>query len=305
MPVFWLVVSAMAQGSAGATFEEEFQTGFRAFQSGQWAEAEAHLQNACPLRPAEFNCWYLLGAAASRLGRSDAAIRAWREADRCNPRHVRLLQLLTVEYGKGRYFPDALNAAKRAIVLAPADLNVRLLTIKAAQDAGDAAFAAQTAASTVAGFPDSARANFEHGFHLQKAGQIEAAETFLRKAMTLDPQYEEPFFFYGDVLTKSGRTAESIEFFRRAIAIRPDYVPARVSLARALMTLERFSEALQELEQTIARDPRHPQPHLLLSQIYFRQGDEDRARLERELSLRLRRENPALLEAEQGRTFRP
>jgi hypothetical protein len=42
---------------------------------------------------------------------------------------------------------------------------------------------------------------------------------------------------------------------------------------------------------------------LLLSQIYFREGKEDLARRERELSLRLRRENPALLEAPQGRAF--
>ena len=50
-------------------------------------------------------------------------------------------------------------------------------------------------------------------------------------------------------------------------------------------------------------DPRHPQPHLLLSQIYFRMGHEERAAQEKELSLRLRRENPRALEAEQGRSF--
>ena len=62
-------------------------------------------------------------------------------------------------------------------------------------------------------------------------------------------------------------------------------------------------QAIQELEEAIRLDPTHPQPHLLLSQVYFRLGNEDRARSEKDLSLKLRRENPTILEAVQGRNF--
>jgi hypothetical protein len=57
------------------------------------------------------------------------------------------------------------------------------------------------------------------------------------------------------------------------------------------------------LNESIGVDPRHPQPHLMLSQVYFRLGREEDARREKELSLRLRRENPTVLEAVQGRQF--
>ena len=57
------------------------------------------------------------------------------------------------------------------------------------------------------------------------------------------------------------------------------------------------------MNETVALDPKHPQPHLLLSQIYFRMGDEAKAKDEKEISLRLRRENPTILEAVQGRPF--
>jgi len=90
---------------------------------------------------------------------------------------------------------------------------------------------------------------------------------------------------------------------RKAIQNRTDYVPARVTLSRSLMNLKKWPEAIAELEQAARMDPRHPQPHLLLSQIYFRLGDEARAKTEKEISLRLRRENPAVLEAVQGRPF--
>ena len=69
------------------------------------------------------------------------------------------------------------------------------------------------------------------------------------------------------------------------------------------MNLHRWPEAIAELNETVALDPKHPQPHLLLSQIYFRMGDEAKAKAEKEISLRLRRENPTILEAVQGRPF--
>ena len=69
------------------------------------------------------------------------------------------------------------------------------------------------------------------------------------------------------------------------------------------MELERYDEAVRELEQMIRRSPKHPQPHLLLSQVCFRMGDEERARREKEISLRLRREDPTLVETPQGRPF--
>jgi tetratricopeptide (TPR) repeat protein len=100
-----------------------------------------------------------------------------------------------------------------------------------------------------------------------------------------------------------GRYEEAIPFLQRAISIRTDYVPARVSLAKSLMGLKRWEQAIKELDEAVRLDVTHPQPHLLLSQVYFRLGNEDRARREKDLSLKLRRENPTILEAVQGRNF--
>src|SRR5262249_59045213 len=90
---------------------------------------------------------------------------------------------------------------------------------------------------------------------------------------------------------------------QRAISIRTDYIPARVALARALMGLKRWEQAMRELGEAVRFDPRHPQPHLLLSQVYFRLGDEEQARKEKELSLKLRREKTTPLEGGHGRIF--
>jgi tetratricopeptide (TPR) repeat protein len=119
------------------------------------------------------------------------------------------------------------------------------------------------------------------------------------------PNYEELFFYYGDSLVSRGEDEPAIPYLRKAIQIRSDYLEARVSLAKALMHLEKWAAAIAELEQAIRLNPQHPEPHLLLSRIYFRRGDEAHAAAEKEISLRLRHENPALLESPQSRPFPP
>jgi predicted Zn-dependent protease len=121
--------------------------------------------------------------------------------------------------------------------------------------------------------------------------------------MKADPPWEEPFYFYGELLTQQARPAEALAPLRRAIELRPDYIAARVLLARALISLEKYDEARAELLRAIDVNPKHPQPHLLLSQLYFRLGDETRAAREKEVSLRLRREDPGALESLPGRSF--
>ena len=55
-------------------------------------------------------------------------------------------------------------------------------------------------------FPDSARANFEYAFHLQKDGEDREALERLQAAMKADPSYEEPFFFYGNLLVDQDKS---------------------------------------------------------------------------------------------------
>jgi superkiller protein 3 len=284
-------------------FPAQFDLGLFYYNQGQFSKALPLLQTACELRRSDFNAQYLLGAVLSRLGHTDDALRHWREAQRLNPKHVRLLQLMAIEYGKGQYFQEAATVGRAALELDAGDPNLYLIALKALQDAGDTSAGFALAARAAERFPENARANFELGFYLQKQGDMEGAAARLRQAMTLDPSYEEPFFFYGDLLVNQGKNEEAIPYFRNAIRNRPDYVPARVQLARTLMSLKLWDDAVRELELTMAQDPRHPTPHLLLSQLYFRLGDENRAKREKDLSLRLRRENPALLEALQSRPF--
>lgn len=285
-------------------FPALFNLGYFYYSQERYTEAVPVLERAAENNRHDFNSRYLLGASLSRLNRTDAALRAWRAAQQLKPEQVKLLSLMVVEYGKGRYFNEAADTARQALKLSPSDEKIYYLAIKALDDAGNSSEAQEVAKSAVDRFPQSSRANFESGFHLSKSGNTDEAAKFLRRAMELDPKYEEPPYFLGELLFDLGKADQALPLLRKSIENRPDYVPARVLLSRALMKLERWDEAITELQHTIRMDPTHPQPHLLLSQILFRRGDEPLAKQERDLSLKLRRQKPETVEALQSRPFK-
>jgi tetratricopeptide (TPR) repeat protein len=284
-------------------FPAAFNLGYMYYSTGQPAKAEPHLARAVQIAPKDFNARYLLGGALSQSNKTDEALRQWRAALAGQPKHAKLLQLMAVEYGKGRYFREAAAVAERAIAVAPEEPTNWLLAINAFQEAGVPATALRLAREMVSRFPDSARANFEYGYELHRSGQIPASIPYLKKAMDLDASYEEPLFFFGEILLSEKKHEEAAVALRKAVELKPGYMAARVALARALMNTGRLEEAKAELERAAEIDRRHPQPHVLLSQLYFRLGDEARAAQEKNLSLKLRRENPEAMLSRQGRPF--
>jgi tetratricopeptide (TPR) repeat protein len=286
-----------------ALYSALFNLGFMHYSRGNFEAAIPFLSKAGEVQPEEFNTHYVLGAALARVERNDEALHAWRKAVTLRSDHVRLMTLMAVEYGKGRYFSESRRIALQALELQDTDPNLWFIALKAYQDDGDHPGALELTTRLTEKFPNLARANFEHGFELYRAARPAEALPYIRKAMEMESGYEEPFFFYGEILMNEGRYEEALPPLRKAVAIKPDYISAWVGLARALMRLEKYDQAVAELEHAVAADPRHPQPHLLLSQLYFRLGEEEKAAEAKQLSLRLRRENPTAMEIPVGRPF--
>jgi tetratricopeptide (TPR) repeat protein len=65
------------------------------------------------------------------------------------------------------------------------------------------------------------------------------AEAFLRKAIALDPQFDEAYFHLGKSLLRQGRHEEATDQLRRAIQLDPYYSEAHHELARQYALEER------------------------------------------------------------------
>ena len=96
-----------------ALFPGAFQSRLFLFSRKQFSEAVPLLERAAKVSPQDFNTHYLRGACYQALERREDALRAWRIALKLNPKNARLLQVMVVEYGKGRYFQEAAEAARR------------------------------------------------------------------------------------------------------------------------------------------------------------------------------------------------
>ncbi|MGH9428399.1 MAG: tetratricopeptide repeat protein, partial [Terriglobia bacterium] len=92
-------------------FPALFNLGLFFFSRKQFNDAVPFLERAVEVSPQDFNSHYLRGACYQALERREDALRAWRTALKLNPSQTRLLQIMVVEYGKGRYFQEAADVA--------------------------------------------------------------------------------------------------------------------------------------------------------------------------------------------------
>ena len=108
-----------------------------------------------------------------------------------------------------------------------------------------------------------------------KVGRGPEAAERARKVVTDSPSDPDAHFTLGLALSEQDY-AEAIRSFRRALELAPRHALARYNLALVLNRADRQVEAAQELERTIAIEPR-PEAHYQLGVIYWHRGDLDGA----------------------------
>lgn len=104
-------------------------------------------------------------------------------------------------------------------------------------------------------------------------GDLAAAERSCRDAIALDARYAPAHVVLGTLLQGMERFADAVRCLRTAIELRPDLLRARVALARNLILTAHYAEAEAELALVLAKDPSHPDAHLLTGTARYEQGD--------------------------------
>ena len=89
------------------------------------------------------------------------------------------------------------------------------------------------------------------------------------------------------VLEQHGNSEEALAAVQKALDICPTLTQARLDRARALINLERHSEAVKDLEMVEKSDPAEPTPHFLLAQAYRAVGRTPEAQAEMQLFSKL------------------
>jgi len=126
---------------------------------------------------------------------------------------------------------------------------------------GEAETAAERLARAVGTRPDYGEAQANHGLVLRALGRMDDAVAALAQATALLPNDVEAPFNLGNIHLAAGRPAEAATALRTAVGRAPGHAPAhapaQANLARALLELGDWPDALAACEQCLASTPGH------------------------------------------------
>ena len=129
--------------------------------------------------------------------------------------------------------------------------------------------------------PDNARFHYVRGNALSYLAERADAEAAYRKSIELDPGDALPLAALGQLVAfGEGATLEhkqeAIEYFQAALAIEPRLADAHRSLGAVLITLKRYQEAVEALENA-SRLAGTAETSFLLAQVHGELGNFDQA----------------------------
>ncbi len=240
------------------------------------------------------------------------SVALWRLACRQQPQNPRAPQVLALALLEAGKVPEAVAAARRAVVLAPdwdrgqgtlgvalarsGDLEGAAAALqKAAQiapnnpkthtnlagvlvQAGDLAEALAHAkrATRLAPANDVAWYNYGRILAAARRDERKACEAYAR-ALSLNPQHARAADGLGVVRLQTGRPDEAARRFRQALAIEPENALVHNHLGLALLQAGRSAEAIRSLERAVAIAPDQPGMRLNLARILAQAGRTEEA----------------------------
>lgn len=241
------------------------------------------------------------GAAAQTPGRQ--SVRA-------------LMQLARTQVQEGKA-PAALDSLRKARALAPNSEEVLSAFAQVALTARAVTPAVLTLESLVRMCPDVAPYQHMLGVALMHAGDMPAALDALGRAETLEPNRASTLLALGAVLNARNQYADAQAVLSRALDLEPDNLEAAAALAEAeeaqgnltgadararrvldrspahpgallvagmvRLKQDRYADARDALEKSIAANPGSPKAHYQLSLAYARLGDDVNAKKHQDL----------------------
>ena len=190
-------------------------------QSGQFAEALIHFQEAVRLEPTYVEAINNSGNAQQVLGRSDDAIASYRAALKIAPDNAEVHYNCGVVLQQRKQWHEAIEHYREALLIKP----------------------------------NFAPAHNNCGLTLRASGREEEAIEHFELAAEIDPGLMAAYVNLGLTLRSLHRNEEAIEQFEKALRIEPDNFIANYNSGIALRSVGRRAEALKRFETAVRLRP--------------------------------------------------
>ena len=219
------------------------------------------------------SAWSVVGIAKARLGQSDAAVDAFRQAPKLDSHSEEHWLNLTRELMDSNRFAEAISAAQEALKSNPESYALHL-RLGAAYLSSDRYSESESVFRHLVAAGDPLPTSYVGLAQvLLRTGRAEEAVSELTAAgKKLGPNFLISYF-QGLALDRAARPGEAISAFRDAIRLNPGSSEAHLGLGKTELLVGHNNEAIAELQKCLQLSPGNVQAKRLLSQAYRRAGD--------------------------------
>jgi protein O-GlcNAc transferase len=135
------------------------------------------------------------------------------------------------------------------------------------------------------------------GFALREQGRTNEAREVLERAVRIAAEDADSHYLLASILATTGPRDAEVSHLRKAIELRPDFELARNQLIATLIKSDRFAEATQLCEESIAILPNSADLHIHRSDLHLRSDEKSLAIASCKRALAL---NPVMVAAQQS-----
>ena len=225
------------------------------FRRGALGDCEHLARRLVDDHPRSGKAWQLLGASLLAAGRAGDALDALRKASVLAPADWSIADNLALAMQRTGDFAGAAQTFRAALERAPAEPRLWSNASVNALESGDAPAALMMAWEAIRLAPNLAAAHLNAGNALSATGQSGEAEAAFRRALAIRPDYAQALLSLGRELSQRGQASDAIEVTRHALAVKPDYADAHVNLAHDLNTLGDVATAAAHYRRALELAP--------------------------------------------------
>src|SRR6266699_1004317 len=266
---------AEAQVSAkrfGSDFDWVAALGQLFLKKAQAKDAAVYLHEASLIHPNDTEIRRQLAMAYLEAHEPGAALDSMKQPATADDHYLR-----GTAYYAIRLFPEADQESEQALALAPDDPRILVLRTRLLQRAGQQDAALQTAKKAITLAPNWDEPYYLAGVSSYFIRRYDEASRDLARARELNPNLARAFFLEAIALANQGKLEDAEERLRRAIIMQPNNARFHSHLGILLARKNQQSEAEASFREAIQLNPNYALSHyelgkLLVSSQRFREA---------------------------------
>jgi len=236
--------------------KEYFEKGMAAKDSGRFKSALNWFIKAAELSKGKRRGmqWVMAGSCEEELGNLAEALRLFRKAERCAPRHALIqgyIGIVQQDLGRPKL---AVRAFRKSIDIEPSPEAYTLLGLSL-ERLGRPAEKKKCCRAALRLDPDYEEAHYNLAVSYKSEGQLVKAERHFRRAIEIDSKYAMAYAELGNLLRKKGEYREARRILRRSVRLDPNYFWSRIYLGVVNYLLRRLKETEENYREAVRIDP--------------------------------------------------